>query len=175
MDMIENSTQSQEKREPTFAITSESLTDDLIVNILSVDTIPGQQIHSYFLKNRDQYIGYATFRSSTDNPNDAFELVINYLKTKYVQAIKGNLPIDMQNLINQGDILIGLEIDEKYRGKGYGKKIMDFALNDLKEKGVKEVAVGDSTMTLDNEQTFYERNFPTKRGNGFTLIDLTKL
>ena len=43
-------------------------------------------------------------------------------------------------------------IDKKYQGKGLGQKLIEYTINDLKEKGFKEFTIG---VEEDNEKAKY--------------------
>ena len=65
-----------------------------------------------------------------------------------------------------------LDVDEKFRSKGYGLKLLQYALNDLKKQGATQIYLVTRTINYPAQKIYKKADFQeTSRTNGFVRFD----
>ena len=82
------------------------------------------EIDVYVLEENERFIG---------------EITVNYISHDLENETIPNIRVYFE----------AYRIDKKYQGKGLGQKLMDYTINDLKQKGYKEFTIG---VEEDNEK-----------------------
>lgn len=73
-----------------------------------------------------------------------------------------------QKIIHNNGIVAHIEdvvIDENYRGKGFGAKLVEYAIDYVKNRGCYKVILNCS----DDNMKFYEKNGFKRKDNGMTI------
>ena len=83
-----------------------------------------EEIDIYVIKEDEKFIG---------------ELTVNYVSHDLKSETIPNIRVYFE----------AFRIDKKYQGKGLGQKLIEYTINDLKEKGFKEFTIG---VEEDNEK-----------------------
>lgn len=83
-----------------------------------------KEIDVYVIEDTNEFIG---------------ELTVNYISHDLLSETIPNIRVYFE----------AFRIDKKYQGKGLGKKLIEYTINDLKEKGFKEFTIG---VEEDNER-----------------------
>lgn len=83
-----------------------------------------KEIDVYVIEDINEFIG---------------ELTVNYISYDLLSETIPNIRVYFE----------AFRIDKKYQGKGLGKKLIEYTINDLKEKGFKEFTIG---VEEDNER-----------------------
>ena len=86
-----------------------------------------EEIDIYVIKEDEKFIG---------------ELTVNYVSHDLKSETIPNIRVYFE----------AFRIDKKYQGKGLGQKLIEYTINDLKEKGFKEFTIG---VEEDNEKAKY--------------------
>lgn len=89
------------------------------------------------LSNTEEERGKKAFENFNDNDNHQFVLEVD---GKVVGFINVGIT-QMQEYKNQGEIF-ALYIIEKYKGNGFGKKLTEIGINELKKLGCTKMIIG---------------------------------
>lgn len=99
-------------------------------------------IYKYTLKKEDEFDVKVT---DTENPNDSLSKKAIKLKFYIMNNLIGEASISAIDTNN--GFLYDFEVKKKYRGKGYGTKILKYILKNYK--------VTDLTVTTDNDAAIH--------------------
>jgi len=102
-----------------------------------------KEIDVYVIEDTNEFIG---------------ELTVNYISHDLLSETIPNIRVYFE----------AFRIDKKHQGKGLGKKLIEYTINDLKEKGFKEFTIG---VEEDNERAkhiYFKYGFiePIDHGKG---------
>jgi len=152
--------------------------DNENTTIETIDYEDDYRIIGFLMKNTEgEDIGYASFSSKE---KDRAHIDINYLKTKHITNLQEDFPESTKKSLNNEnfEMLAAIKIYSEFKEGGFGRTLMEYAMEYLSKKEFKELYVSsDVTAMMNNpiEKSFYEKiGYSTKREGADVIIDLKK-